>query len=77
MKKLIVTVLCIIILTSMVLSISGCNKLYADYKDVKSFALDDNGEFKILTLADLHFKNDNSNEEIGRASCRERVYPRV
>lgn len=63
MKKLIVTVLCIIILTSMVLSISGCNKLYADYKDVKSFALDDNGEFKILTLADLHFKNDNSNED--------------
>ena len=47
MKKLIVTVLCIIILTSMVLSISGCNKLYADYKDVKSFALDDNGEIKI------------------------------
>lgn len=64
MRKIIVSIITLMLLTSITLTAASCGNIYADYSaDVTSYKLDAEGEFKILTLADLHFKNDSSTED--------------
>lgn len=60
MKKLI-SIICVIAVFAIILPLSSCNKNYDE--SVTAFQLNEKGEFKILTIADLHFMNNNSIED--------------
>lgn len=65
MRKIIISLLTLTIFFSLLIFMFSCNKVYSEYfTNVTTYTLDNNGEFKILTLADTHFENDGSQEDI-------------
>ena len=63
MRKITVCMILVILFTASIF-LTSCNREYADYSaDVTTFMIEDDGEFKILTVSDLHFCNYESGEE--------------